>query len=193
MKSNSRFVVVALCAFAMASSAFAAEKTKAKASTRSSEESVSTRSESSPSMSDKRWGLGFQTFNSFGGSNTALSAIFDVSPNGTLQPFFTIGSTSPFNFGMGAFYRHTLAGGHNLGFHAGGGLGFGSVNAGGLAGGKFFLVFNGMGGFHFTVPEVRNVVITLDGGPILQIVDGNTDFSIRGLSSAMGFGIHYLF
>src|SRR5262245_56775033 len=71
-------------------------------------------------------GFGIATADSVVGGaagSTALSSLHLLDTKNTIQTYFGVSSTSPFQFGMGGLYKHTIAGNQENGLHAGGGLG----------------------------------------------------------------------
>lgn len=218
MKNNKKnlFVLAALI-LTLASNSFAAESntTPSKKSHKhsaapatapvSSEHTKSALEASSVSSSaPKRFGLGLQTLNgSVGGSMAAVSGLIEIDSLTNIQAFATIGSTSPFQFGVGGAARRTVSGNEHAGFHVGGLIALGTLAAGSTttisssgkvsssASTKFFINFTALGGVHFQIPGVEKVLVSFDGGPNLAIFDGNTNFSIDALSPFLGFNIHY--
>ncbi len=179
--------------------AFAAEKARKGNASTSSDRIATSRAASteapaaSSSTSIGRFGLGLQTLSNFGGTDTALSAWIETGNAGSIQPLVAIGGTTPdLQFGLGAIYRHIVAGSRQNGFHVGAGAGFGTVASG--LGNKFFFSLMGVSGFHFTVPQTTNILISLDAAAAFsKVEDASSNFSIDGLSPALGLSVHYLF
>jgi hypothetical protein len=154
-------------------------------------ESVSMTS-SAPEYSggSKRLGLGFQTLSA---GNPALSAMMDVGPSSSLQLLVGINNTHGyFGFDAGGVFRSALMGTANAGVHGGADLVLGTV-AGTTGGSAFAIAFGPLAGVHFTVPNLSSLLVTLDGGAQFAFNDGNFDFSLGGLSPALGLGVHYFF
>lgn len=153
----------------------------------------------SPSTSANRFGLGFAT-GAIGGTatNTALSGWIDFGEKFSIQPVAAIGTTrQTFQFGAGAFFRATMHGNQNNGFHVGGGLTLGTLRLAdkttGVIGSEFYTTINGLVGFHFILPHTEHIGMSFDGGPALEIVNGDSNFSLQALSSFLGWSIYYFF
>lgn len=129
----------------------------------------------------------------------SLSTWFTLAERHSLQTYFSIPSTSPFNFGVGTNYKFTLTGDQALGFHIGGGFGLGSTRNPNLASNPkdpknvFFFGFTALGGMHFKVPNLENLMVNFDAGPTFTVVDGNANFTLAGLGGFLGASLHYLF
>lgn len=141
------------------------------------------------------YGLGLQTFGNLANSSTALSAWINLVDVHSVQLVATIGSTSPFNFGVGGLYRYQMFGTRSAGFHLGSGIALGSKSYAGAktVGSKFFTDLSALSGFHFMIPETSNIQVNLDAAATLEIVDGDSNFMVGGLSPALGLGVHYFF
>lgn len=160
-------------------------------------------SQSASSKGVDRLGVGLTTISTVPSVGLAsFSGWFDLTSTSSIQAVFGIASTSPFLFGIGGFFRHTVTGGQQTGVHLGGGLSFGTVGstvtaasilAGATSATNVFINISPLAGFHFTLPGLTNIMASVDGGPVLSIVDGSTTFGMGGLSSALGFSIHYFF
>lgn len=195
--------------------AFAKEKAKSQPSHTKEEaaESVMT-SDSGSSKRGMSFGLGLATTQNLvssatlvlAGSTTALSGLLDIGGGNVVQANVGIGSTSGgFSFGVSGFFKHTLFGGKSAGFHAGGGLGLGTMGSGSSLASVasataattsktvFVVGLAGLAGVHAMFPGSDDVLLSVDGGPLLTIVDGSANFMMGGLSSALGFSVHYLF
>jgi hypothetical protein len=145
-----------------------------------------------PSYSDggsagkARWGLGVATY-SYTGLGSSVSAMIDMDGVNMIQPMFTITTSSPFSFDVGAMYKRKLSHGGNSGFHLGGGLGLGT-NAS-----LFTIAFGGVAGIHYNLPGTTDLVLHLDAGPVFRITDGNFNFSMSAFSAFFGGSIVYMF
>jgi hypothetical protein len=152
------------------------------------------------STTSKRVGLGFTTAGPLtsGGNIPGFSGWFELSGADSLQAVFGIGSTDPFQFGLGGYFRHRVAGNENAGFHLGGGLLLGTVGntvtVAGVTGSNtdFYIAISPLAGFQFNVPTLSNIFMSVDGGLNFVIVDGNFNLSATSLSPALGLSIHYL-
>ncbi len=139
------------------------------------------------------YALGFSTIQStIPGSTSAITGIVDFDRYNTLQAFFSIPSTSPyFNIGGAAIYKRTIAESRGAGFHVGGGLGMANQNN------NFAMNLSAVGGFHFELPGLSHVMVHLDGGPTLALVNplpgATTSLQMGALSAALGASILYVF
>ena len=142
------------------------------------------------STSSKQVGLGLST-NTPGlpsVTSSALSGWIHLGTGKALQLTFGVGGTSPkFSMGLGSYYKYTLAASGNTGFHIGGGFGLGSIL------GKFFFGVGPVAGIHFFFPGLDHLLINMDAGATLTVVDGTVNFLTGNLSSILGASIHYLF
>ncbi len=134
-----------------------------------------------------QWGLGISSADNIIPVAVAASFWLAFNQDSALQGYFGILATSPFTFGVGALYKHTVAGGNYAGLHLGGGLGLGTVQ------GVFNLNIDAVVGFHFFLPSLKNILVNVDFGPSLNILDGATNFKVGGLGTILGLSIHYIF
>jgi hypothetical protein len=119
----------------------------------------------------------------------SVSALFSNN-NDWIQAMMNLRSVSgDVEFSVGGAYKFTVAGTNRAGFHIGPGLSLGTVAAGGESNFAFAIV--GMFGGHYTLFE--RLLLSVDGGPILSVVDGNVDFGIAPMGTLLGLSIHYLF
>lgn len=119
----------------------------------------------------------------------SLSAMFSFNKN-WLQTYMGIENTQgTFTFGLGAIYKFTVAGDAKTGFHVGPGFSVGTVPVGGKA--KFAFSIFGMAGAHFTLFD--RLILSVDGGPMVNVVDGDANFRMKPMGETLGLGIHYLF
>lgn len=119
----------------------------------------------------------------------SLSAMFSIDRN-WLQTFMTIDRTQrTFIFGLGGIYKFTVAGDLKTGFHVGPGISLGTTPVAGRS--KFAFGVFGLAGAHFTLFE--RLMLSVDGGPMLNVVTGDADFRMKPLGETLGLGIHYLF
>lgn len=158
----------------------------------SSRAAATTYSTYTPAATPTRIGLGLATSEKITGSPTALTAMFDLRGDNWIQTYFSLPSTSPFQFGIAGLFKHTILETMNAGIHIGGGLGIGTL-PNGEGGHNFALAIDGVVGVHFAFPGASALRIDLDAGPSFQIVDGNTNFSIGALSPALGLSVLYFF
>jgi hypothetical protein len=143
-------------------------------------------------------GVGFSTLTGAVPSATgaaALTATYELTDKDLVQALFSIPSTSPFQLGGAAFYKRTLFGNHETGFHAGAGFGLGAVNSGGVT--AFAFNIAGLAGFHFSIPGLSQVRFHLDGGPSFNFqgtsFGSSSQFQLSALSSALGASVVYIF
>ncbi len=144
-----------------------------------------------------RVGLGFATY---GGALTApgsLSAWIDFNSTNSIQIFTSIGSSSPFTFGIGAAYRYTLLGAQDDGMHIGIGFNLGTAAgaaAAAAAGTTFFMQIVPVAGFHFSLGgHVNNIQLSFDGGPSFMVTPSPFQLTMGALSAHFGAAIHYFF
>jgi hypothetical protein len=172
--------------FCVASSSSAADRAKGSSAFGSTPSGFATTS--------KRVALGFTTAGVLtipGANTTALSGWFELSPSTSLQTTFGIAGTSPFQFGVGGYFRSRVSGNESAGFHVGGGLNLGSFSQGAV-GTDFYVVISPLAGMHFNVPSISNIFLTLDGGVNFRIIGGNFDVAVQNTSPALGLSIHYI-
>lgn len=132
--------------------------------------------------------LGFADTTYIAGGQSA-SALFS-SNDDWLQTIFTInGTRGNFYFAVGGIYKFTIAGNARAGFHVGPGVTLGTVPTG--TGSEFGFSLVGLAGGHFTLFE--RLILSVDGGPQLSVVDGNTDFRLKPMGELLGLSVHYLF
>lgn len=132
--------------------------------------------------------LGFADTSYIAGGQSA-SALFSNN-NDWLQTIFTInGTRGNFYFAVGGIYKFTVAGNARAGFHVGPGVTLGTVPTGTES--KFGFSLVGLAGGHFTLFE--RLILSVDGGPQLSVVDGNTDFRLKPMGELLGLSVHYLF
>lgn len=119
----------------------------------------------------------------------SISAMFSMNRN-WLQTFMTIDRTQgTFVFGLGGIYKFTVAGDARTGFHVGPGFAIGTVPVNGKS--KFAFSIFGMAGAHYTL--FNNLILSVDGGPMVSVVDGDANFQMKPMGETLGLGIHYLF
>ncbi len=143
---------------------------------------------------ENRWGLGFSSATKITGSESSLSALLQIDRMQAVQIYFALPSVKPFAFGIGGSYKYIIFGNERVGFHAGGGIGAGTMETtiNFEIKSKFYASFNGIGGIHFKLKDLDNLLFQLDGGPSVVIINESTTFSINGFTPFMGLSIHYL-
>jgi len=94
-----------------------------------------------------------------------------------------------FEFGVGGIYKFTVAGDRRAGFHVGPGVSVGTVAVGAKS--EFGFGIAGVAGGHWTLFD--RLIVSVDGGPALGVVDGNANFSLKPLGEILGLSLHYLF
>lgn len=173
-----RYLAVCLFALALSISAVAAPK---KSETNSNVEYITPVSTSMTAM-----GVADTSHVSTG---QALSAMFSFNKN-WLQTYMAIESTQgAFTFGLGAIYKFTVAGDAKTGFHVGPGFSVGTVPVSGKS--KFAFSIFGMAGGHFTIFD--RLILSVDAGPMVSVVDGDANFRMKPMGELLGLGVHYLF
>jgi hypothetical protein len=198
MKTTSRIALItaAIAATLSFSSALAAQKYPSRKGSKSVPADMSLanpeaadHTEMRHSGTDEaRFGFGFS---SIGSTTPGMSGLLNLNSKNALQFIFGINGTSPFTFNTGAYYRFTLTGDDSTGFHLGGGfsLGLAAAFAGGTA---FFANLQPLCGFHYRIPHAP-VVMSLDGGPTIQISGSSANFGLGAFSQLFGLSAHYLF
>jgi hypothetical protein len=156
------------------------------------------------SRSEIRYGLGLASAYNLTASDAALTGWIGLTPKFGIQPLLSIGSTSPFNFALGALGKYTVAQHGAGGFHLGGGAAFGSLHNGNTSGGLLFgnsggntksgfhMSLSALAGIHYEMPNT-NIVIHFDGGANFGLVDGNTDFNLGAIGGLLGASVIYVF
>jgi len=196
MNIQKKFIILSLT-FSLFSIAFSApseakpKQGKQTTSTKESlkEPSVSSSDQSPTSTSLLRQGFGFASFSNLGGSSTALSTWLDLDSGISIQGLFAIGSTSPFEFGIGGMVRKIMHGNEETGLHLGGGLHLGTSSITGSS--KFYISVVPVGGFHFLFPGTKSIGFSFDGGPVFEVRNSTFNFSTVALSPLLGLSIHY--
>lgn len=123
-------------------------------------------------------------------STSALTGWLGLGNDQALQFYFGLPSTSPFQLGIGAHYKKTIAKDNFVGFHLGGGIGLGSssnitVTATTPVTGtqtSFFINLTGIAGIHFQFPDFQKALFNIDAGPTFQLGSGRSNLSISILS-----------
>lgn len=120
----------------------------------------------------------------------SLSALFSTAGGDWIQALLGVESTrGSFVFGLGGIYKFTVAGNARTGFHVGPGATIGTVAVGGKS--KFAFGFSGLAGGHFTLFD--RLMLSVDGGPMLAVVDGDANFALKPMGTLLGLSVHYLF
>ncbi|MDN5850548.1 MAG: hypothetical protein L0H63_13080 [Nitrococcus sp.] len=138
-----------------------------------------------PFKAEARMGLGYFDSDNLTRRGDNLSALYSVNKDWA-QAFFGVYNTNDgLSFSIGGAYKFTVLGDQKSGLHIGPGLAMGTVND------KFLFSAFGLAGFHYTVFD--RVMLSVDGGPILTLVDDEVDFSLEPAGNLLGLSIHYLF
>ena len=152
--------------------------------------SVSYHQAASSSSSSKNLGFGFSTLTGVG-TTPSLTASLDLTEMDQVQGLFSINTTNPFQFSVGAMYKRTVAGGQETGFHLGAGFNIGNPAT------LFAFNLQALAGFHFSIPGLSQVRIHMDGGPAFLFTNtplvSTTQFSLTSLSAALGASVIYIF
>lgn len=122
-----------------------------------------------------------------GQSATGLSAIVLLNQNQWFQVDLVLPSVSPFAMMLGGQFKTTVASGRAAGFHVGGGLGFGAISTNGVASAGASIT--GLAGIHVRIPEVDNLLFSVDAGPTLNFSGAGANFA----AAFLGLSAHYLF
>ncbi len=138
-----------------------------------------------------KYGVGFASFGELTGTSSALTGLIQFDTKNWLQPIAFLDGTSPAIFGIGALYKRVVASRGNAGFHLGGGFTMGSVikSTGGTGLGAGIAA---LGGFHVEFPGAEQIILQMDGGPVLTFGD-RTNFVINPFSGAFGLSAVYRF
>jgi hypothetical protein len=150
-----------------------------------------------------RYGLGFASAYNLTASSTAVTGWIGLSPNFGIQPLLSVGSTSPFNFAVGALGKYTIAQRGAGGFHVGGGVAVGEIHKGTTSGGILFgnygatssgfnMGLSALAGLHYELPGT-SIMLHFDGGANFGLADGDTDFNVATVGGLLGASIIYMF
>jgi hypothetical protein len=212
-QNNRIHVVTFVLGFALAALSLpvSAQGTHSKKNTFVAKDSVQTASAAPASTSetyysshsDIHYGLGFASAYNLTASDTALTGWIGLSPKFGIQPLVSIGSTSPFNFSIGALGKYTVAQHGAGGFHLGGGLSVGSIHKGTTGGGILFgnsgsmksgfnMGLSALAGLHYEIQNT-NIMLHFDGGANFGLADGDTDFNLATVGGLLGASIIYMF
>lgn len=142
--------------------------------------------------SSQQLGIGYQSQSFASPIDTAVSVYLKLDTKNAIQGFFSVPTTSPFEFMVGGYFKHTLSESQNAGFHVGGGAGLGVLPSATIGTGFAFML-QPIAGVHFNFSDIPHVMFSIDGGPTFSVVDGNANFAIGGISSLLGLSIVYLF
>jgi len=167
-------------------SALARERSKSKAEILQSNDAVASLS----AYRQDRKGLGFGSVQGLTGTATSVSGWLELDSNNSVQAFFGIPSTSPFQFSLGGLYHHNVASRGSASFHVGGGFAAGLLGAGRNTDFALSLVANA--GIRYQLQD-SPVFVSLDGGPGFSLLNGNSDFSIGAHSGLLGASVIYVF
>lgn len=117
----------------------------------------------------------------------SLSLLFPMNKD-SLQTFLGLHRThGMFEFGAGGAYKVTLHGDRRTGLHFGPGLSVGTASRGPKT--KFAFSAFGLVGGHHTLFE--RLIVSVDGGPIMTVLNGDVDLGIKPAGNMLGLAIHY--
>lgn len=167
-------------------------------------------SHSASSGGETEIGIGYTTLAETGSPSGAASIWIDLNEKQSIQGILGFGTSSPFAFSVGGFYRMSVLGSRAAGFHVGGGIDLGTAAASAASistsitaavsgaststsGSAFFINIRPLAGFHFQLPNLDHVAFSIDGGPTFAINDGNFQFSMGPGGSLLGLSVHYMF
>ncbi len=188
---KTKTIVSLLLALSLVSASAFAKTSTAKRDTASTTESVTTTTTVHESRSTRsaEFGMGGTTM-AMGGNATGISGMLDLNDIHSLQFTAAIRQVRPsFQFGVGTYYRATVAGNTAAGFHVGAGATLGTGFIGNDA--AFCAAISPIAGVHFEA--VRNIKFSFDGGMNLDIYDGNVAFGVGGTGPLLGASVHYMF
>jgi hypothetical protein len=137
---------------------------------------------------DKK-GLGFASVEGLTGTATSVTGWLELDSVNSIQAFFGVPTTSPFQFSLGGLYHHNVASKGSASFHVGGGFAAGILGAGKA---DFALSLIANMGIRYQLQDAP-VFVSLDGGPGFSLVNGNSDFSIGAHSGILGASVVYVF
>jgi hypothetical protein len=143
----------------------------------------------SPYRQDRK-GLGFASVQGLTGTATSVTGWLELDSINSVQAFFGIPTTSPFQFSLGGLYRHTVASKGSASFHVGGGFAAGILGTGRKTDFSLSLVANA--GIRYQLQD-SPVFVSLDGGPGFSLLNGTSNFSIGALSGLLGASVIYVF
>jgi opacity protein-like surface antigen len=133
-----------------------------------------------------RFGLGLASITTGVGNSTVLTGWIPLKQSMGFQPYLGIPSTAgSFSFITGTAFKVTVAGNSQAAFHLGGNVLLGSTSN------LFYLGLGGLIGVHYA--PAQSVLLSVDGGPQLSLLDGNANFSMGALSSVLGASLIFLF
>jgi hypothetical protein len=145
-------------------------------------------SDREPASSSGSWAMGVASTNVI--TNTeSLSALLESGKNWIEIDLGIHHTRGNFQFATGGAYKFTVAGDRHTGFHVGPGLALGTTDV--LGNAKFTFSLSGLAGGHFTFGD--HLMVSVDGGPVLYVTDGNVDFRMRPRGDILGVGVYYLF
>jgi len=142
-----------------------------------------------------RFGFGVSTLHNTSptGFSTSLTGILEINDLNMIQFTLNFPSVSPFQMGFGGYFKRTLSGNENTGFHLGGGLTMNVVNAG--LGSTFGLGIPVIVGLHTTIAD--HVAFHFDAGPAVALTfpAGGTTFDLAAgaMSALLGASVVYMF
>ncbi|OFZ19245.1 MAG: hypothetical protein A2X94_05670 [Bdellovibrionales bacterium GWB1_55_8] len=153
---------------------------------------VSTSEMSNEAGDSKRLGFGLASVEGFTMGSASLLGVLELNTDNALHVYLTLPSTSPFQFSVGSAFKHVVARKDRASVHVGAGLALGTI-ATTSASADFLLSVAGVVGLELGFPGADNVIIHLDGGPAIQVLDGEADFGIGAFSGLLGLSVAYMF
>lgn len=143
------------------------------------------------SMGPTTYGLGVSTLSLVPGDPT-ITGLINMGHQFSIQPLAAVHTTAgSFSFEAGVLGKYNVAGTHEAGLHLGGGVDMGSISGGAKS--VFAVAVTALAGIHASLPGLSKIQFHLDAGPGLTIIDGNSAFALKPLSSALGLSVFYLF
>ncbi|MDN5871083.1 MAG: hypothetical protein L0H73_10260 [Nitrococcus sp.] len=138
-----------------------------------------------PFKAEARMGLGYFDSDNLTLEGDNVSGLYSVKKDWA-QVFFGVYNTNDsLSFSIGGAYKFTVWGDQYAGLHVGPGIAMGTAND------NFLFSAFGLAGFHYTIFD--SVMLSLDGGPILTLVNDEVNFSLEPTGNLLGLSIHYLF
>lgn len=119
---------------------------------------------------------------------TALSGRYKMDAKNTVGAALAIPATSPFLIGIEASFAHIMFGQNSSGLTIGGAVSMGNQTL--IASQVLDIRLAGLMGLQFAIPSREDFLVNFWGGPVLEILDGNANFSVNA-PTMLGFSLHY--
>lgn len=139
-----------------------------------------------PTAPDQKFGVGVATSSLLTVSSPSLSTWHRLGHDSVVQSYFNVSGTSPgLSLSAGGAYKLMVHQFRNTNLYLGGGAGLGLVVD------DLYFSLAALGGFQFTIPSVSNLLISVDAGPAIQVIDGTANLIISA-PGVIGLSLHYL-